>query len=248
MERKGIKRKVSQIGLVFVLGLLLLGLTHTKASATAWSDGFGEFEWNSINVTLASFGVGSFADLGSFSLIECTEASPCAGLPEGEDFTDGVDFTMTAGPGLSFQTGQEMGVAATDGSPTVTTFGALDPAPCGSGLINGFSNFEILCDGAGQPQSFLRIHLAGLAETDFLTNSGPPGPGGYFFGAHLINQAAGGCSAKVAFGIEGGSGAEDVDAEGCDGDGHRVPEPATLILLGSGLLGLGLWGRRKFKV
>lgn len=30
-------------------------------------------------------------------------------------------------------------------------------------------------------------------------------------------------------------------------DGAPVPEPATIILLGSGLLGMGLWGRRKFR-
>lgn len=31
------------------------------------------------------------------------------------------------------------------------------------------------------------------------------------------------------------------------GDGEQVPEPSTLLLLGSGLVGLGLWGRKRLK-
>jgi PEP-CTERM motif len=229
MERKGIIGKSFQVGRVFILCLLLLGLTQTKAFADSWGGGFGVFNWNTTNVSLSSFGVASFSDLGFFSLIDCTVSSACDG------YSDGINFEMTAGSGLSFQTGQQMGVGATDGTAIVTTYGDLD-SPCDSGNTP-FGHFDILCNGAVQPQPSLTIHLAGLdASTDFLSNNKD-----FFFEAHLINYNQSGCSAMVAFGTGERTG------EGSDDCTTSVPEPSSLLLLGSGMMGLGLWGRKRFR-
>ena len=41
--------------------------------------------------------------------------------------------------------------------------------------------------------------------------------------------------------------AASADVSGTSSDIHATPEPTTLILLGSGLVGLAAFGRKKFK-
>jgi hypothetical protein len=41
--------------------------------------------------------------------------------------------------------------------------------------------------------------------------------------------------------------ADDGDGGGGGGGGSPVPEPSTVLLFGSGLLALGLWGKRKYR-
>ena len=57
----------------------------------------------------------------------------------------------------------------------------------------------------------------------------------------------------VAYGTAAGNGNNQLifstpfTESGLTHDGHKVPEPSMLLLFGSGLLGLGLFGRKKFR-
>lgn len=42
-------------------------------------------------------------------------------------------------------------------------------------------------------------------------------------------------------------GEADIDAVGAISSGAPIPEPSTMLLLGTGLIGLAGWGRKKFK-
>ena len=65
----------------------------------------------------------------------------------------------------------------------------------------------------------------------------------HFDAMALVTYAqSGGKSTRVITTLDNNPGSHDVIWE----DGHEIPEPGTLLLLGSGLIGLALYGRRKF--
>ncbi len=106
-------------------------------------------------------------------------------------------------------------------------------------VADGFGKFDISVDTTGQHDvTELIFSITGLAAgtwtgADFylmsFTNSGNPPGNGY---AHFAAQIA-----------PTGSGVTTFFAR--DGGTPKVPEPNTMLLLGSGLLGLALYRKRK---
>lgn len=94
----------------------------------------------------------------------------------------------------------------------------------------GFGKFEFITDGDGNsrlnPLSF-DVYATTGQDVSVVDFSNTLSDQGYLFAAHIADYANG-SSAKFA----------------TDGS-TPVPEPSTLLMLGAGLLGLGLYGRRR---
>ena len=131
---------------------------------------------------------------------------------------DALEFNIAGDPAISI-TNLTSGFSVGPAPDSASTFGAFDYSVTCSGCGNGGSS------PLPGPLTFTvaRSDLGALSATDFDGNAGD-----FYFASDII-----GPSGKTG----------NVAAVG--GGVTRVPEPASLLLLGSGMLGLGAWGRRR---
>lgn len=127
-----------------------------------------------------------------------------------------------------------------DSTVTVATAPATWTAPpasegfdyTGTFTADGFGSFETRGADPGGTLLTITFVLSGDASTAL--NSADD------FAAHVRYEND--CSGFVS---GDGRGGTNNTTSNCGST--QVPEPSTLLLLGSGLLGLGLWGRKRFR-
>jgi prepilin-type processing-associated H-X9-DG protein len=118
-------------------------------------------------------------------------------------------------------------ILSLDGAPTIGSSWATAIAPDGDGLA-GFA-FPLPVSGNGITLATLNFEVLTLGTSPLIASVTP---GDLSEGFPLAFPAPPGSFANVNF---------------VDGSVSPVPEPATIMLLASGLAGLGVFGRRKFR-
>lgn len=134
-----------------------------------------------------------------------------------------ISATVTGGPGFSlFGQGGMVGFNVAGNTTGLAISGlASGFSYSGGGQMDGFGNFQVVIDGPQASQNVSSVSFT-VSRTDGFTSVNQLGP----FVAHVYADGNG------LTGFAGGGGGE-------------VPEPGTLALLGSGLLAVGGFLRRR---
>lgn len=199
-----------------------------------------------------------------------TDASVWATLSFTDHGTNVVDITMTVLSGVMLPgpyvndwwfNGNALAQSATFDHVLGTVNADLTICPnCATGAASGkydgifnFDNGNLGELGQGHSSSWTATVAAGtiLSVTDFQFLSNPQGEQSLYYAA--VHVQAAGVSEKGGACVDGTTDCNPPvcppgdTSEECGGGGQEIPEPATLAIVGAGLLGMALSRRRRVR-